>query len=70
MKNLTWFYYPRREKMADSLTKYGIYIDDFSKIRVLEPEAANQSNKLKDECQNFVSSKLHWFADERYYRSL
>ncbi|EFN73517.1 Intraflagellar transport protein 20-like protein [Camponotus japonicus] len=41
--------------MADSLTKYGIYIDDFSKIRVLEPEAANQSNKLKDECQNFVS---------------
>lgn len=45
--------------MADSLTKYGIYIDDFSKIRVLEPEAANQSNKLKDECQNFVSSKLY-----------
>ncbi|XP_072747779.1 intraflagellar transport protein 20 homolog [Anoplolepis gracilipes] len=41
--------------MADSLTKYGIYIDDFSKILILEPEAANQSNKLKDECQNFVS---------------
>ncbi|KMR05094.1 intraflagellar transport protein 20-like protein [Lasius niger] len=41
--------------MADSLTKYGIYIDDLSKIRVLEPEAANQTNKLKDECQNFVS---------------
>lgn len=48
---------PRREKMADPLTKYGIYIDDFSKILILEPEAANQSNKLKNECQNFVSSK-------------
>ncbi|KAL6258552.1 hypothetical protein P5V15_010507 [Pogonomyrmex californicus] len=41
--------------MADSLTKYGVYIDDLSKIRVLEPEAANQTNKLKDECQSFVS---------------
>ncbi|XP_003701633.1 intraflagellar transport 20 [Megachile rotundata] len=41
--------------MADSLAKYGIYIDDLSKIRVLEPEVANQANKLKEECQNFVS---------------
>lgn len=55
---LVWFCYPRLKKMADSLMKYGIYIDDLSKIRVLEPEAANQTNKLKDECQNFVSSKL------------
>lgn len=61
-EDLAWFYYPRLEKMADSLTKYGIYIDDLSKIRVLEPEAANQTNKLKDECQNFVSSKLRWLA--------
>ncbi|XP_031840976.1 intraflagellar transport 20 [Nomia melanderi] len=41
--------------MADSLAKYGIYIDDLSKVRVLEPEVANQTNKLKEECQNFVS---------------
>ncbi|XP_076232199.1 intraflagellar transport 20 [Calliopsis andreniformis] len=41
--------------MADSLAKYGIYIDDLCKIRVLEPEVANQTNKLKEECQNFVS---------------
>ncbi|KAM0726287.1 Intraflagellar transport protein 20-like protein [Formica fusca] len=41
--------------MADPLTKYGIYIDDFSKILILEPEVANQSNKLKEESQNFVS---------------
>ena len=44
--------------MADLLARYGIYIDDLSKIRVLEPEAANQTNKLKEECQSFVSSKL------------
>ncbi|KYM92472.1 Intraflagellar transport protein 20 like protein [Atta colombica] len=41
--------------MADLLARYGIYIDDLSKIRVLEPEAANQTNKLKEECQSFVS---------------
>lgn len=44
--------------MADSLVKYGVYIDDLSKIRVLEPETASQTNKLKDECESFVSSKL------------
>lgn len=48
--------------MADSLTKYGVYIDDLSKIRVLEPEAANQTNKLKEECQSFVSSKSRCVA--------
>ncbi|XP_006614213.1 intraflagellar transport protein 20 homolog isoform X1 [Apis laboriosa] len=41
--------------MADPLAKYGIYIDDLSKIRVLEPEVANQTNKLKEECKNFIS---------------
>ncbi|KAL0112051.1 hypothetical protein PUN28_013344 [Cardiocondyla obscurior] len=41
--------------MTDPLAKYGVYIDDLSKIRVLEPEAANQTNKLKEECQSFVS---------------
>lgn len=45
------------KKMADPLAKYGIYIDDLSKIRVLEPEVANQTNKLKEECKNFISSK-------------
>lgn len=41
--------------MADPLAKYGIYIDDLNKIRVLEPEVANQTSKLKEECQNFIS---------------
>lgn len=48
----------KRGKMADSLAKYGLYIDDLFKIRILEPDVANQTVKLKDECHNFVSSKL------------
>lgn len=43
--------------MADSLAKYGLYIDDLSKIRVLDPEVVNQAVKLKDESQTFVTSK-------------
>ncbi|XP_017892099.1 intraflagellar transport protein 20 homolog [Ceratina calcarata] len=52
--------------MADPLAKYGIYIDDLSKIRVLEPEVANQTNKLKEECQNFISkiTEFHTNAEE------
>ncbi|PBC25709.1 Intraflagellar transport protein [Apis cerana cerana] len=46
--------------MADPLAKYGIYIDDLSKIRVLEPEIANQTNKLKEECKNFVSKIIEF----------
>lgn len=45
--------------MADPLAKYGIYIDDLSKIRVLEPDVANQANKLKEECQNFITSEFY-----------
>ncbi|XP_015607499.1 intraflagellar transport protein 20 homolog [Cephus cinctus] len=41
--------------MADSLAKYGLYVDDLGKICVLEPEVSNQTNKLKEECKNFVS---------------
>lgn len=44
--------------MADSLAKHGLYIDDLCKIRILEPEVANESDKLRVECQDFVSSKL------------
>ncbi|KAF7388895.1 hypothetical protein HZH66_010032 [Vespula vulgaris] len=51
--------------MADSLTKYGLYIDDLSKICILEPEVANQTNKLKEECQNFVTKNVETFERSR-----
>lgn len=44
-------------KMADSLAKAGLYFDELSKIRVLEPEVAQETNELKEECRDFVESK-------------
>lgn len=44
--------------MAESLAKYGLFVDDLCKIRILEPEITTQSDKLKNECHDFVNSKL------------
>lgn len=43
--------------MADDLQKAGLYFDELSKIRVLEPDVAQETNKLKEECRDFVESK-------------
>lgn len=32
----------------------GIYFDEMSKVRVLEPEVSQQTEELKSECKNFV----------------
>ncbi|XP_058799077.1 intraflagellar transport protein 20 homolog isoform X2 [Phymastichus coffea] len=52
--------------MADSLEKYGLHLDDLSKIRVLDPEVAHQTDKLREECQNFVAKigDFHKAAEE------
>jgi intraflagellar transport protein 20 len=42
--------------MASSLAKSGLYFDELSKIRVLEPEVAHETNELKEECRDFVES--------------
>lgn len=44
----------------------GLFFDELSKIRVLESDSATQTNELKEECQDFVDSKLikhhrHWY---------
>jgi hypothetical protein len=44
-------------EMAESVPKLGLYFDELSKIRVLEPEVAQETNKLKEECRDFVESK-------------
>lgn len=33
----------------------GIYFDEMSKVRVLEPEVSQQTEELKSECKNFVN---------------
>jgi len=37
------------------LEKTGLHFDDLNKICVLEPEIAQQTTNLKDECQEFIS---------------
>lgn len=40
-----------------SLAKIGLYIDGQSRIRVLDPEASDSTQKLVRECNEFVESK-------------
>ena len=35
----------------------GYYFDDLSKIRVVEPDTANNTQELKENCKEFVDSK-------------
>ena len=42
----------------EALSHAGLYLDSLNKIRLLEPEGAQQTNELKNECKEFVDSKL------------
>ena len=42
----------------EALARAGLYIDELNKIRVLDPEAAQQTNELKEECKEFLDSRL------------
>lgn len=44
--------------MAEELLKSDLYFDDFRKLRVLEPEMAEKTNDLKDQCKDFVECKF------------
>jgi len=49
----------KKEQMAEeALSHAGLYLDELNKIRLLEPESAQQTIELKDECKDFVDSKL------------
>ena len=44
-------------EMADeALARAGLHFDELNKIRVLEPEVAQQTVELKEECKEFVDS--------------
>lgn len=36
----------------------GVFFDDYRKVRVLQPEAEHQALELKDECKEFLESKV------------
>ena len=42
----------------EALAKAGLHFDELNKIRVLEPEVAQQTGELKEECKDFLDSKL------------
>lgn len=42
---------------TDPLAEAGFHFDDLNKLRVLDPEVANKTSELKEECKDFVDSK-------------
>jgi intraflagellar transport protein 20 len=38
----------------EALSNAGLFLDELNKIRLLEPESAQQTNELKDECKDFI----------------
>ena len=46
----------------------GMYFDELSKIRVLQPEVLSETEELKDECKQFVDSK--WTFKHNAYRCI
>ncbi|XP_018026823.1 intraflagellar transport protein 20 homolog [Hyalella azteca] len=48
-----------------TLARSGLYFDELNKIRVLEPEVAQQTTELRDECRGFVDkiNDFHELAD-------
>ena len=44
----------------EALAKAGLHFDELNKIRVLEPEVAQQTGELKEECKDFLDSRWSW----------
>lgn len=42
--------------MAESLAQAGLYIDDFYKLRIVDPRVAQETSELKEECEKYLSS--------------
>ncbi|KAK6637498.1 hypothetical protein RUM44_007918 [Polyplax serrata] len=51
---------------SESLEKLGLFFDELNRLRVWEPEAADRTNDLKDECKEFVKkiTEFHKAARE------
>lgn len=41
----------------DELARQGLFIDDIDRLRILDPSVADQTQKLKTECDHFLQSK-------------
>lgn len=43
--------------MEDELAVQGLFIDEIHRLRILDPSLADQTHKLKTECDQFLQSK-------------
>jgi hypothetical protein len=43
--------------MEDELAAQGLFIDEIHRLRILDPSLADQTHKLKTECDQFLQSK-------------
>ncbi|VDK33965.1 unnamed protein product [Taenia asiatica] len=41
--------------MAANLAKAGLYVDDFNKLRILDPSIAQATSEFKEECAGFIN---------------
>lgn len=44
------------KSVQDELKNNGIYIDDVHRLRIFEPNSAQQTQKFKEECDQFIHS--------------
>lgn len=42
----------------DPLTDAGLHFDELNKLRVLDPDVSQKTTELKEECKDFVDSKV------------
>jgi len=48
------------QKMADCLAKAGLYLDEFNRLRILEPVVFQHANDLKENCKTYDDSGLRY----------
>lgn len=53
--------------MADQLAKHFLYVDDFNKLRILDPIVAESTVEFKDQCIDFINSNsVAFYVDYEY----
>lgn len=43
--------------MSQEIEKFGLFVDDIYSIRVQNPNITNETNDLKEECEEYANSK-------------
>nr|CAH8823040.1 unnamed protein product [Trichobilharzia regenti] len=41
--------------MSELLAQAGLYIDDFYKLRIVDPNVTQETNELKEECEKYIT---------------